>query len=195
VTKTAASASSPSLLVHCVPAVGCLRPYQPAWLAPDVTAGVVTACVVVPATGLITPAAFRRLARIRTRDFGFALVALAGVLVFGILDGVLIAIAVSLVTVLYQTNSRPVEVLGRETGDDVLHDLSRHPAARPVPGTPSMCWRRWRQSSAPNGSTRGWPPHSGDEREMGRRFGTDGGLRSFDSVADAAAAHEAAPPR
>jgi MFS superfamily sulfate permease-like transporter len=103
-------------------------------LLEDLAQATLGALVIVAASGLIAPAAFRRLARIRTRDFGLALVTLAGVLVFGILDGVLIAIVASVVTVLYQVNTRPVEILGRVPGTTHYRNLARHPAAEPIAG-------------------------------------------------------------
>jgi sulfate permease, SulP family len=100
----------------------------------DLALATLGALVIVAAWGLITPAAFRRLARIRTRDFALSCVALAGVLVFGILDGVLIAIAASIITLLHQVNTRPVEILGRMPGTTHYRNLARHQEAQSIPG-------------------------------------------------------------
>jgi MFS superfamily sulfate permease-like transporter len=100
----------------------------------DLADATLAALVIVAAAGLIKPAAFRRLARIRSRDFGLALVALGGVLAFGILDGVLIAIAASIVTLAYQTNHRALEVLGEDPASGRLRTIARHPEAEPIPG-------------------------------------------------------------
>jgi sulfate permease, SulP family len=77
------------------------------------------ALVIVAAVGLIKPAELALIARVRTRDFVLSLVALAGVLVFGVLNGVILAVAASIAMLTYQTNRAPVDRLGLdpETGD------------------------------------------------------------------------------
>jgi SulP family sulfate permease len=75
-----------------------------------------SALVIVAASGLVNPADLRRLARVRIRDFGLALVALAGVLAFGVLEGVLVAVVVSLAVLLYQANRPMVEVVDADAG-------------------------------------------------------------------------------
>ena len=100
----------------------------------DLADATLAALVIVAAGGLIQPVAFRRLAGIRRRDFALALVAVAGVLIFGILDGVLIAIAVSIITLVYQTNHRAVEVLGVDPQTGQFRTLARHAEAQPLAG-------------------------------------------------------------
>lgn len=77
------------------------------------------ALVIVAAVGLIKPAELALIARVRTRDFVLSLVALAGVIVFGVLDGVILAVAASIGVLAYQTNRAPVDRLGVDprTGD------------------------------------------------------------------------------
>lgn len=74
------------------------------------------ALVLVAVAGLVDVAAMRRIGRIRRRDLGLCLVAAGGVLTVGILEGVLVAIVVSMLVLLYETNTQPVELLGREPG-------------------------------------------------------------------------------
>ena len=100
----------------------------------DLADATLAALVIVAAGGLIQPVAFRRLAGIRRRDFALALVAVAGVLIFGILDGVLIAIAVSIITLVYQTNHRAIEVLGVDPQTGQFRTLARHAEAQPLAG-------------------------------------------------------------
>lgn len=85
------------------------------------------ALVLVAVAGLVDVAAMRRIGAVRRRDLLLCLVAVAGVLLVGILDGVLIAVLVSMLTLLYQTNAQPVELLGREPG-------TRRWRASPGPG-------------------------------------------------------------
>jgi len=74
------------------------------------------AIVLVAVSGLVDLAAIRRIGVVRRRDLALCLVAVASVLGLGILNGVLVAVLVSLLVLLYQTNTQPVELLGREPG-------------------------------------------------------------------------------
>ena len=71
---------------------------------PQATLGAV---VIVAVIGLVDLAALRRILAIRVRDFGLALVALAGVLMLGVLQGVLLAVVVSMLTLVHGANHPP----------------------------------------------------------------------------------------
>jgi MFS superfamily sulfate permease-like transporter len=61
-------------------------------------------------------------------EFTWALAAFAGVLVFGTLQGIVVAIALSLIGLSSQAASPKVYVIGRKKGEDVLRPLSpEHP--------------------------------------------------------------------
>src|SRR5262245_16173003 len=60
------------------------------------------AVVIVYSVGLIKPKEFRSILTVRRTEFAWALVALAGVMVFGTLQGILVAIIVSLVALAAQ---------------------------------------------------------------------------------------------
>jgi MFS superfamily sulfate permease-like transporter len=61
-------------------------------------------------------------------EFYWALAAAAGVLLFGTLQGITVAIVVSLISLAYQTARPRVYVIGRKRGTDVLRPLSpEHP--------------------------------------------------------------------
>ena len=98
---------------------------------PEATLGAV---VIVAVAGLVDLAALRRIREIRVRDFGLALVALAGVLVLGVLQGVLLAVVVSMLTLVYGANHPPIEVLGRKPGTSFWRDRGRRPDDETVPG-------------------------------------------------------------
>jgi sulfate permease, SulP family len=98
---------------------------------PQATLGAV---VIVAVTGLVDLAVLRRIRQLRVRDFGLALVALAGVLVLGVLQGVLLAVVVSMLTLIYGANHPPIEVLGRKPGTGAWRDLDRHPDDETIPG-------------------------------------------------------------
>ena len=86
------------------------------------------AVVIVYSIGLIQPAEFAAIRRVRTMEFRWALVACLGVLVFGTLKGIVVAIILSLIGLASQTARPPVYVIGRKRGADVLRPLSpEHP--------------------------------------------------------------------
>jgi len=86
------------------------------------------AVVIVYSLGLIDPAAFRRIRSVRAMEFRWALVAGLGVLVFGTLKGIVVAIVVSMISLASQAAQPRVYVIGRKRGADVLRPLSHeHP--------------------------------------------------------------------
>ncbi|CAO4178250.1 SulP family inorganic anion transporter [Methylorubrum populi] len=86
------------------------------------------AVVIVYSTSLIQPAEFRAIYRVRRMEFRWAVVAAIGVLVFGTLQGIVVAIVLSLIGLALQTAHPPVFVVGRKRGTDVLRPLSaEHP--------------------------------------------------------------------
>lgn len=86
------------------------------------------AVVIVYSVGLIQPAEFLAIRQVRTMEFRWALIAGAGVLVFGTLNGIVVAIIVSMIGLASQTAHPRVSVIGRKRGTDVLRPLSpEHP--------------------------------------------------------------------
>ena len=98
---------------------------------PDV---VLAAIVLVAVKGLVDVAELRRTWRLSRGEFAIAMVAFAGVLVFGILKGVLLAAIVSLLVLLRRAATPHVAKLGRVPGTARFSDLERHPDNEPVPG-------------------------------------------------------------
>jgi SulP family sulfate permease len=89
---------------------------------------VLAAIVIVYSVGLIQPAEFRAIRRVRAMEFRWSLVACVGVLVFGTLKGIVVAIVMSMIGLASQTASPRVSVIGRKRGADVLRPLSSaHP--------------------------------------------------------------------
>ena len=86
------------------------------------------AIVIYYSVGLIQPREFLAIRKVRPMEFHWALVATVGVLLFGTLQGITVAIVVSLLSLAYQTARPHVYVLGRKRGTDVLRPLSEeHP--------------------------------------------------------------------
>jgi SulP family sulfate permease len=93
------------------------------------------AVVVVYSIGLIKPAEFRSILEIRRMEFVWALAAFAGVMLFGTLKGILVAIILSLIALAHQVANPPVHVLGRKPGTNVFRPRSKeHPEDESFPG-------------------------------------------------------------
>lgn len=96
---------------------------------------VVLAAVVLDAIrGLIDISALQRLRQISRFEFTIAIVALLGVLVFGILKGVLLAAIVSLLMLISVAAIPNIAILGRIPGSRRYTDLKRHPDNEAIPG-------------------------------------------------------------
>ena len=94
-------------------------------LLPNAT---LAAVVIVYSVGLIQPAEFRNIRKVRTMEFRWAAIACLGVLVFGTLKGIVVAIIVSMIGLASQAANPRVYVIGRKRGADVLRPLSpEHP--------------------------------------------------------------------
>lgn len=93
------------------------------------------AVVIVYSIGLIKPMEFRAILQIRRTEFIWALAAFAGVVALGTLQGIIVAIIVSLVALSHQVANPPVYVLGRKPGTNVFRPLtSEHPEDETFPG-------------------------------------------------------------
>lgn len=95
---------------------------------------VLAAIVLIAVKGLIDLRELRYLWHASRIDFAAAGVALVGVLVMGILDGVLVAVLASLMMVLGRVARPHVAFLGRISGTDRFSDLARHPENEVIPG-------------------------------------------------------------
>jgi MFS superfamily sulfate permease-like transporter len=89
---------------------------------------VVLACIVLVAIiGLVDIKEFTHLWKTNKTEFQIALVALVGVLVFGIFEGVIIAAIVTLVLVIKAVSVPHVAILGRIPGTRRYSDVVRNP--------------------------------------------------------------------
>jgi sulfate permease, SulP family len=93
------------------------------------------AVVIVYSIGLIKPIEFRDILTVRRTEFTWALIAFAGVVLVGTLQGIIVAIIVSLVALAHQVADPPVYVLGRKPGTNVFRPRSdEHPDDETFPG-------------------------------------------------------------
>lgn len=90
--------------------------------------------VIFAALRLIDVAAMRRMGRFRMSELGLAVAALVGVLVFGVLAGILIAVGLSVADLFVRIARPPASVLGSVPGVAGLHNIEDYPNAEQVPG-------------------------------------------------------------
>jgi MFS superfamily sulfate permease-like transporter len=108
------------------------------FLAPAVSLlprATLAAIVVVTTIPLLNPKELGAIARIRHMELWWGLVAFAGVVVLGTLPGILIAVAVSLLALMYYANRPPLYAVGRQRGTGAFLPLSEGPSdAETFPG-------------------------------------------------------------
>lgn len=96
---------------------------------------VLAAMVIVYSFRLIKPIEFRNILKIRSTEFSWAIVAFAGVIFLGTLNGIVVAIIVSLVTLAHHVADPQVYVLRRKPGTNVFRPKSlEHPGDESFPG-------------------------------------------------------------
>jgi high affinity sulfate transporter 1 len=105
------------------------------WFFADLPRAVLSAIVVAAVWELMDVAAMRRYAWIRTADLVAAVVGALGVVLFGPLSGLGIAIAVSLLAIIYRASFPHIEVLGKIKSEKAAWGrVRKHPDRQPVPG-------------------------------------------------------------
>lgn len=93
------------------------------------------AVVVAYSIGLIDPAEIAAIRRVRLPEFRWAIVALAGVVLLGTLKGILVAVILSLLSLLYQSGNPPVYAVRRRPGSSDFEPAGDAPLTDPaLPG-------------------------------------------------------------
>jgi SulP family sulfate permease len=101
----------------------------------DLPLSVLSAIVITSVLGLVNVDELRRYLAWKRTDFLLAMTAFVGVVFTTALTGMAIAVALSLLAILYQASRPYIAVLGRIPGDPpVFADAERHANAEPVPG-------------------------------------------------------------
>lgn len=123
----------PSPPVHStrLPIAGWLFAYRRAWLRADFVAGLTTAAVVIPKAMAYAVIAG---ARVRRDELLWALVTLVGVVVIGTLEGILIAVAISILTLFYQANHQPVYAVAYNREKQIFRRAGEHEGDETFPG-------------------------------------------------------------
>jgi sulfate permease, SulP family len=120
-------------LATAVIAVGVLLVFAPT--LGDLPRTILAAIVIHAVWGLMDLRALRRFLRVRRNDFVAAVGALLGVLVFGTLNGLLIAIGLSVLGLIYRAGRVEVEEMGRIEGEKAAWgSVSGHPERRTIEG-------------------------------------------------------------
>ena len=93
------------------------------------------AVVIVYSIGLVNPADMMAIRRVRTMEFRWTLVACLGVMVLGTLNGIMVAIVLSLLGLFVLANDPRVDPIGRKPGTRVFRARSpEHPEDETIPG-------------------------------------------------------------
>jgi len=103
-------------------------------LLDDLPKAVLAAVVFTAVYRLIDVRALLYMWRVSRLDFYAAAIALAGVLLLGILNGILLAAAASVLLLLMRASQPHVAFLGRLPGTALYSDLERNPQNEPLPG-------------------------------------------------------------
>ncbi len=95
---------------------------------------VLAAIVLMAVASLVKVKVLRRLWQVHRGEFLVAMTALAGVIWAGLLKGVLVGAAISIVLLIRRASTPHVAFLGRIPGARRYSDVSRHPDNEPTPG-------------------------------------------------------------
>ncbi len=109
-------------------------------LVRDLPVTALAAVVITAALRLFDLEALRAFRRVRRADFVLSLVAFVGVVLFGVLVGVAVAVALSLLDVVRRAWRPHDAVLGRAPGVKGYHDVTRYAGAKQVPGLLLFRW-------------------------------------------------------
>jgi high affinity sulfate transporter 1 len=126
VINSRAGAKSPFSLVFASLAIGLCLVFLTGLLKnlPEVVLSVILMYAI---SGLIDIKGLKRLWKISRMEFSVAMISLAGVLVFGILKGVVLAAIASVVLILIAVSNPHIAFLGRIPGTKRYTDIGRHP--------------------------------------------------------------------
>ncbi len=128
VNRQAGAKSQVAALVTAAIVVGVLLFLSPVIaLLPHAT---LAAVVVATTIGLVNPRDFLTIRNVRRVEFRWAVVALVGVVLLGSLNGILVAVVVSLLALIYHANHPAVYVLARKHGTSSVSGAVRRASRR-----------------------------------------------------------------
>ena len=92
------------------------------------------ALILVVACSMIKPGHFREIGRVRKDELAWAFVTLAGVILLGTLNGILVAVAISILTLFYQANHPPVYAVAYNREKGIFRRAGEHAGDEAFPG-------------------------------------------------------------
>jgi high affinity sulfate transporter 1 len=133
VNRRAGARTQLAALVTAVTAVATMLVLAP--LIARMPQAALAAVVIAYSIELIQPKEFAAILRVRAVEFRWAVIACIGVILLGTLKGIVIAVIMSLLSLVYQSYSPPVYRLGRKRGTNVFRPLSpEYPSDETWPG-------------------------------------------------------------
>jgi high affinity sulfate transporter 1 len=109
-------------------------------LLADLPQTALAAVVIVAALSLMDLEILRRYLRVRKSAFAVSLVATAGVILLGVLQGIVVAVVLAIL-LFFRRNWWPHgAILGRVSEDEGWHDISTHPDSEQLPGIVVYRW-------------------------------------------------------
>ncbi len=109
-------------------------------LLADLPQTALAAVVIVAALSLMDLGILRRYMRVRRSAFAVSLVATAGVMLLGVLQGIVVAVALAIL-LFFRRNWWPHgAILGKVAEDEGWHDIDTHPDAEQIPGVVVYRW-------------------------------------------------------
>jgi high affinity sulfate transporter 1 len=121
-----AGAKTPVALIVCAVLTAIVALFFTPFFAP-LPEAILGAVVVVAITGMVKVKKIRRLYRLNRVDFALAIVAMLGVLTFEALEGLLIAVILSLLLLVWRASQPNLSLMGREPGRLTFSDTRRNP--------------------------------------------------------------------
>lgn len=120
-------------------AVAALLVFAPTLLY-HLPSAALAAVVIASAIGLIEVRDLRRIHRIQAWEFWLSIACTLGVLLFGAIEGIGIAVLIAVIEFLWDGWRPYSAVLGRVRGLKGYHDITRHPHAEQIPGLVLLRW-------------------------------------------------------
>jgi MFS superfamily sulfate permease-like transporter len=101
---------------------------------------VLSAVIIVAGAALLDAAGLGRLWHVRRSEFAVAAVCFLGVALIGVLEGIVIAVVVSMFQMFIRAWQPYSAVLGKPKGVPGYHDVTRYPEAAQLPGLVILRW-------------------------------------------------------
>lgn len=92
------------------------------------------AVVIFIAMGMVKLGPFKEIARVRRTELAWAIITVAGVVLVGTLEGILIAVVISVLTLIYQANRPPVYAVAYNREHKLFRRAGENVADETVPG-------------------------------------------------------------